>query len=206
MAWAASSGSMGPTGSVLACAGRSQSSMSAAPPAPGPEANQTSAGPTPRNSGGPETVESGLADVGGGCCERICERNAAQLPRWGETKRDGWDGRLIVSCAFETREVTWDGDRLAHNPEVAGSNPVPATSGNGPRRRLRGPFSCPLDTYLDTLLGFLVNCRLPSLLDSSILPGVMAFPFFGGASVIVCQGADLIAIRSRRPPKETPQQ
>jgi hypothetical protein len=31
--------------------------------------------------------------------------------------------------------------RLAHNPEVAGSNPVPATSGNGPRRRLRGPFS-----------------------------------------------------------------
>ena len=29
----------------------------------------------------------------------------------------------------------------AHNPEVAGSNPVPATSGNGPWRLLRGPFS-----------------------------------------------------------------
>ena len=29
----------------------------------------------------------------------------------------------------------------------------------------------------------------------------MALPFFGGASVIVCQGADLIAIRSRRPPQ-----
>jgi len=29
------------------------------------------------------------------------------------------------------------------------------------------------------------------LLDSSLLPGVTAFPFFGSASVIVCQGADL---------------
>ena len=29
----------------------------------------------------------------------------------------------------------------------------------------------------------------------------MAFPFFGGASVIVCQGADLLAIRPRRPPQ-----
>jgi len=33
-----------------------------------------------------------------------------------------------VACRFETREATGDGDRLAHNPEVAGSNPVPATS------------------------------------------------------------------------------
>ena len=63
-------------------------------------------------------------------------------------------GDFIVTCTFETREATGDGDRLAHNPEVAGSNPVPATSGNGPRRRLRGPFSCPLDTYLDTLARF----------------------------------------------------
>src|SRR5689334_6750369 len=31
--------------------------------------------------------------------------------------------------------------RWAHNPEVAGSNPVPATKWNGPRRKLRGPFS-----------------------------------------------------------------
>jgi hypothetical protein len=29
----------------------------------------------------------------------------------------------------------------------------------------------------------------------------MAFVFFGGASVIVCQGADLLAIRPRRPPQ-----
>jgi len=33
-----------------------------------------------------------------------------------------------------------------HNPEVAGSNPVPATRQNGPRRTLRGPFSCDLVT------------------------------------------------------------
>ena len=42
----------------------------------------------------------------------------------------------------------------------------------------------------------------PSLLDFSLLPGrELELPFFGGASVIVCQGADLIAIRSRRPPQ-----
>ena len=62
-----------------------------------------------------------------GVCERICERNAAQLPRWRGTRRDGLDGRSVVTCRFETREATRDGDRLAHNPEVAGSNPVPAT-------------------------------------------------------------------------------
>ena len=38
------------------------------------------------------TDQKGLADVSGGCSERICERNAAQLPRWRETRRDGSDG------------------------------------------------------------------------------------------------------------------
>jgi hypothetical protein len=34
---------------------------------------------------------------------------------------------------------------------------------------------------------------------------VMALPFFGGASVIVCQGGDLLAIRPRHPPQgDTP--
>jgi len=71
-----------------------------------------------------------------------------------ETWRNGRDGvrrgamagtgALLVTCEFGTREATGDRDRLAHNPEVAGSNPVPATSGNGPRRLLRGPFSCRL--------------------------------------------------------------
>src|SRR5258705_7417703 len=59
-------------------------------------------GPTPRGS------------------ERICEQDAAQLPRWGGTRRDGWDGRVVVTCSFETHEVTRYGDRLAHNLEVAG--------------------------------------------------------------------------------------
>ena len=79
-----------------------------------------------------------------GCCERICERNAVQQPSWGETRRDGWDGRSIATCAFETREATGDGDRLAHNPEVAGSNPVPATSGNGPRGATSGAIFMPV--------------------------------------------------------------
>ena len=32
--------------------------------------------------------------------ERIWERNAAQSPRWRETRRDGCEGRLIVTWAF----------------------------------------------------------------------------------------------------------
>ena len=56
-------------------------------------------------------------------------------------------GNLVFTDAGWSSSVA----RWAHNPEVAGSNPVPATSGNGPRRTLRGPFSCPMDTDLDTL-------------------------------------------------------
>ena len=55
------------------------------------------------------------------------ERNAAQLPRWSGTRRDSWHGRFAVTRSFDTREVTRYWARLAHNPEVAGSNPVPAT-------------------------------------------------------------------------------
>ena len=37
-------------------------------------------------------------------CERICERNAAQRPRWRGTRRDGPNGRLVVTCKVETHE------------------------------------------------------------------------------------------------------
>ena len=43
-------------------------------------------------------------------------------------QRDGFDGRAIVTCNDETDRSGGDDDRQAHNPEVAGSNPVPATS------------------------------------------------------------------------------
>src|SRR3954447_12791463 len=43
-----------------------------------------------------------------------------------------------MTCSYETREVTGASDWLAHNPEVAGSNPVPATKGNGPRVEISG--------------------------------------------------------------------
>src|ERR1700682_2193314 len=71
------------------------------------------------------------------CWERIWERNAAQLPRWRETRRDDLDRRLVLTCRSETREATGDGDRLAHDPEVAGSNPVPATKEGGPDQARR---------------------------------------------------------------------
>jgi hypothetical protein len=68
-------------------------------------------------------------------CERICERNAARRPRWRGVRRDDLDGRLVVTYTFETCGLLRDADRLAHNPEVAGSNPVPATSVPATSRR-----------------------------------------------------------------------
>jgi hypothetical protein len=35
---------------------------------------------------------------------------------------------MSLTCSYETERSGEDRDRLAHNPEVAGSNPVPATS------------------------------------------------------------------------------
>jgi len=65
-----------------------------------------------------------------------------------------------MTWTYETERGGEDGDRL-HIPEVAGLNPVPATRQNGPRRTLRGPFSCPLDTDLDTL-GVLIILTIAS--------------------------------------------
>ncbi len=45
----------------------------------------------------------------------------------------------------------------AHNPEVAGSNPVPATRQNGSWRSLRGPFSLGLGTLLGTLAELIIS-------------------------------------------------
>src|SRR5258705_5695966 len=106
-----------------------------------------------------------------------------------------------MTCSYETERIAEDRDRLVitQRSQVRILSPLPAEMAPGDGSG--GPFSCPLDTYVDTLDRFPSNRCLPSLLDSGLLPGVMAFPFFGGASVIVCQGADLIAIRSRRPPQ-----
>src|ERR1700681_3197217 len=80
--------------------------------------------------------------------ERIWERNTAERPRWRGMRRDGLDGREVVTWRFETGEATGDGDWFAHNPEVAGSNPVPATKEgaltrpNGRRHQLAAGSFC----------------------------------------------------------------
>jgi hypothetical protein len=93
------------------------------------------------------------------CVVRIWEPGATA--RWREPWRDGSGGRLKVTCAFETGEATRDGDRLARNPEVAGSNPVPATSGNAPRRLLRGRFHAACERFVNVSLAHRL-VRLPS--------------------------------------------
>ena len=48
-----------------------------------------------------------------------------------------------MTWTYETERIGEDRDRLAHNPEVAGSNPVPATSGNDPRGATSGVIFMP---------------------------------------------------------------
>lgn len=55
----------------------------------------------------------------GSTCERICERNAAQLPVVLGTRRDGLNAKPAVACMFETWASIQHRHWLAYNPEVA---------------------------------------------------------------------------------------
>ena len=63
--------------------------------------------------------------------ERIWEQNTAKRPRIGRTRRDRSDVRTHLSGAYATIRGRFHNLRIAHNPEVAGSNPVPATKESG---------------------------------------------------------------------------
>jgi hypothetical protein len=58
-------------------------------------------------------------------------------------------GGFIVTCADETECVGGEGDWLAHSPEVSGSNPVPATSGNGPGGFSEGRFHAACERFVN---------------------------------------------------------
>jgi hypothetical protein len=47
--------------------------------------------------------------------------------RTSGTRRDSLHYWMSLTCSYETERIGEDRDGLAHNPEVAGSNPVPAT-------------------------------------------------------------------------------
>ena len=73
----------------------------------------------------------------------------AQRPRWRGMRRDGLDGREVVTCRSATREATGDGDRLAHNPEVADPYLVLASSGNASGGLRPWRLSCRSWTRID---------------------------------------------------------
>ena len=74
---------------------------------------------------------------------RIWPLNTVEPMRTSATGRDSLDGRRSLTWTYETERGGEDRDRLAHNPEVAGSNPVPATSGNDPRGATSGVIFMP---------------------------------------------------------------
>jgi hypothetical protein len=61
------------------------------------------------------------------CWSRIWAQNTAKSIRTTATQCNKLDGSTSLTCSYETDRTGGDRDRLAHNPEVAGSNPVPAT-------------------------------------------------------------------------------
>ena len=86
--------------------------------------------------------------------------------------------------------------------------PVPATSGNDPGGVTSGVIFMPrLSRYFRHISWVsLVNCPVPSLLDSSLLPGVTAFPFFGGALVMFAKALIYSPFDLGADPKWAPQQ
>jgi hypothetical protein len=75
---------------------------------------------------------------------RIPHERPLVSPRFG--RHDAHSVTLDLPVAGWSSSVA----RWAHNPEVAGSNPVPATSRNDPRVRSLGSFSYPVATCLAT--------------------------------------------------------
>ena len=78
-------------------------------------------------------------------------RSVTKTPRDGEagfeTDETTQPSRVRRLVTGETRYTVWDWVRGAHNPEVAGSNPAPATNAsavspqaNGPQAQLAGRF------------------------------------------------------------------
>jgi hypothetical protein len=58
--------------------------------------------------------------------ETRCKESDGMRPPAGDV-----DTPIASTCAFETPETPCERHRLAYDSEVGGSNPVPATNGNG---------------------------------------------------------------------------
>jgi hypothetical protein len=86
--------------------------------------------------------------IGMGACQRICQRDPAGRAWAGETSRDRrrWPARVGQGQdgPSETARDGGDRGRMSHKPEVAGSNPAPATKTQfrGPFRAWKGPLVC----------------------------------------------------------------
>src|SRR3954469_9246819 len=72
---------------------------------------------------------------------RIWTRNTVEPMRTSGTGRDSLGTGTSLTCSYETECIGGAGDWLAHNPEVAGSNPVPATKESGLDQAKRPPAS-----------------------------------------------------------------
>jgi hypothetical protein len=84
--------------------------------------------------------------------ERIWEQNTAKPARISGMWRNRPDACIASTCGFETLRTVGHSWCVAHNPEVAGSNPVPATKESGPDQAKRPPASAGGRFVLRTLV------------------------------------------------------
>ena len=129
----------------------------------------------------------------GTACERICERNAAPLRGWRGTRRDGRAGRFFVTCAVETLRAIGDGDGLAHNAEIAASNPVPLTLSRSAACEVRCQRTAGLKDRLGTAGNRLVCLFRRSIVRCNLLLGLASGCGMVGCRADVMREADRAA-------------
>jgi hypothetical protein len=93
-------------------------------------------------------------------------RDEPRQARWSSTRTTTGDSLIEVTRTQETAWNPGDGRRSAHNPEVAGSNPAPATNSASqrPLPETGGAFllslgRCPKQQLLLDFVGIQLACR-----------------------------------------------
>src|SRR6476646_4630087 len=87
-----------------------------------------------------------------------------------------------MTCSYETERSAEDRDRLAHNPEIAASNPVPLTLSRSAECKVR----CQRTAGLKDLLGTAGN-RLVCLFRRSIVRCSLLLGLASGCGMVGCR-------------------
>src|SRR6476660_195641 len=98
-----------------------------------------------------------------------------------------------LTCSYETEHTGGDRDRLAHNPEIAASNPVPLTLSRSAACEVRCQRTAGLKDRLGTAGNRLVCLFRRSIVRCSLLLGLASGCGMAGCRADVMREADRAA-------------